>query len=105
MESYNKRFLKELNTQLDSEIEDLDELIDILSDEDSVTDVEDKNLDVLIMEVKRKSLSNVKGMIQKASLKIDGVDNEVLMTTDEKKVFYKLIRFMMFFRRIFKRNR
>ena len=105
MESYNKRFVKELNCYLDDEIGDLDELIDILSDEDSVTDIEDKNLDVLIMETKRKAFKDAKMMIQKASLKIDGVDNEAIMTSGEKKIFYKLVKFVMFIRRIFKRNK
>jgi len=99
-----KRYLKVHSNALDTEINQLDEIINILSDENSITDVEDKDSDIYMMKTRRNTFKDAKNVIRKASLEIDGLDNEVLMTSSEKKLFYKFIRFISFFRRIFKRK-
>ena len=96
------KYIEKLNNILDKEISDLNEIISIICDEDSLTDSSSLDLDVTIMVNKRNTFVDVKRMVAKASLKIDTVDNEVIMTTGEKKIFYKLVKVIMFFRRIFR---
>jgi hypothetical protein len=102
MESKNKRFVNDLTEQLDKEINELDEIINILGDDGSITDSDDANSDLEIMKKKQNIYKDIKGMVKKTSLKMEGFDNEVMLNAREKKVYFKLIKFIMFFRRIFK---
>jgi len=89
---------------LDKEISELDEIINILSDSSAITDSEDKESDIYMMKIKRNTFKTVKGLIKKASLPVSGIDKEIMMSGDEKKLFHKIIKFISFFRRIFKRT-
>lgn len=93
---------KELINEVEKEINTLDEIIGILSDDNSVVDSDDVNLDLMIMKTKRNSFQNFKSMLLKASLKIEGVDNEKIMTAGEKKIFYKLVKIIAFIRKVFR---
>lgn len=105
MKSFHEEYLITLNKLIDKEINDLTEILGILGDSGAVTNTDNLNLDIQIMTARRASFKSVKGMIKKTSIQVVGVDKEVIMSSDEKKVFYKLVRVIMFFRKLFKKNK
>lgn len=96
---YKEQLLKIINRDIDAEIDDLNEIIDILSDDNSITDSDDIPIDIKIMKTKVSTYSNAKSMIQKASLKVNDLDNEKIMTPREKRLMYRLVRIIRFIRR------
>ena len=98
---YKEHLLEVINRDFDKEIDELSELIEILSDSNSITDTDSLNVDIEIMEKRRGAFQDAKMMVYKASLKITDFDNEKLMTPEEKKWFYKLVRIIRFIRRAY----
>jgi hypothetical protein len=104
MVNKHHKFIEVLNNMLDKEVDELNEIINLLSDSKTMVDSDDLPKDTMVMTAKKNSFTAVKGMVKKASLQIEGVDNEILMNAQEKKVFYQLVRTTMFFRKIFRRK-
>lgn len=90
---------------VDNEIDELTDIINVLSDEKTFITGDTEAVDIMIMKSRRGSFKTAKGMIMKASLEIDSVDNEKIMTVEEKKMFYKIVRIIMFFRKLFRKNK
>jgi len=86
-------------TYIDEEINSMTELIEILDSGAILNKEDEENTDLLIMKNKLKALVDAKRMILKASLEIPNVDNTFLMSVAEKKMFLKVVKFLMFFRR------
>lgn len=105
MKSHHEQYLIVLNRMIKKEVDELTELIDILSDDASLVTTDTKSKDVMVMEARKTSFDSIKGMIKKASIQVVGVDKEVIMSKDEKKVFYKLVKFIMFFRKLFGKSK
>jgi len=99
------RLVNMLTIELQSEITDLDDILNILGDSDSIIDSDSLSTDIKIMETKRNTYETIKLMIAKASLRIDGVENEDVMTRDEKHLFYKLVKITMRFRKLFRKSK
>lgn len=83
------------------EIQELQELTELLSDSSTIADADLKG-DIGILTQKMKIYKNVRGMIKKASLGSDEFDSRAIMSLEERKLFMKLIRFIIRVRRIFK---
>jgi acetamidase/formamidase len=93
---------KFLETNVDNEIYELSELIDILTDDDSIKDSDNLSLDVKIMKARITAFKDVKNMMVKAAIGNDALDSEKIMTKEELKWFYRLMKIIRFFRKIFR---
>ncbi len=90
-----------LDGLISKEIQELQELTDLLSDSSTIVDADLKG-DIGILTQKMKIYKNVKGMIQKAALGSDEFDSRIIMNLEERKLFMRLVRFVIRIRRIFK---
>lgn len=95
----NKTVLDALLSGINKEIDELDDMINVLSSEQEVGMKND--IDVIIN--RRISFKDAKGMIIKASLDLDG-KNENTMNTNEKRLLYKIVRTIIYFKNIFKKK-
>lgn len=91
-----------LVTSLNNDIDEYNTIIDILGDDKSLIDVVDSSIDIEIMKAKKNSAVTFRNMVLKTSLELDDVDNETILTSDEKKIFLKLVVVAMWFLRLFK---
>jgi len=96
---------KQILVDIDKEIYSLEELIDIITDTKSVVDFSVDSTDVRVMKSRLSAFKDAKGMIQKLSIDVDGFDNVSIMTDGEKRLYYGLIRTILFFRRLFRMNK
>ena len=103
--TYNERYVYILNDLLDREINDLESVVEILTDENSIIDSDSVSSDVKVMLNRINMFKDFRNMIIKASLEIKDIDNEVMMTTKEKKIFLWIIRKIIFVRRLFNRKK
>lgn len=99
MKEKSKVLEETLVKELTDDITEYNDIIDILSDKDSIVDVKDLSDDVTKMNIKKSSLVDFRNLVLKTSLELDGVDNETILTTREKAIFYKLVRIAMWFYR------
>jgi hypothetical protein len=90
-----------LDKEIDSEISELNELLDILGDENSLLLNTDTGSDLSLIKNRIKMFKDFKMMIAKASLQIEGVDNVAMMTSAEKKHFHRLVRLISKVRKFF----
>ena len=105
MKVKHKEFTRILTDEVDNEIREISELIDMLGSSEILTDDgDDNNLkrDIDIMKVKRSTFENVKGLIIKSSIQVEGLDNEITLNREEKKIFFKIVRLIMWFRKLFR---
>ena len=93
--------VKRIDLMLFKEVEELQELTELLSDSSTIADADLKG-DIGILTQKMKIYKNVRGMIQKAALGSDEFDSRVIMSLEERKLFIRLIKFIIRIRRIFK---
>lgn len=60
---------------------------------------DDLDVDMKVIKSRLSGLKDARDMIIKASIEIEGVDNMLLMTMRQKKIFLKLVRIILWFRR------
>lgn len=96
-------FRNKILKHIDDDIKSSEELVEILGDCNSVIDIENPSEDINIINRKIKTMKTLKNTIIKLSLDLEKekLDNEALLTVDEKKIFYRLIKTIMFFRWLF----
>ena len=99
MKEKSKVFEEKLVNELTEDITEYNDIIDILSDKESIVDVKDLSDDVKKMTIKKSSLVDFRNLVIKTSLELDGVDNETILTDTEKAIFYKIVRIVMWFYR------
>lgn len=104
MNRRKQALIDKIIASINNEINELQEITDILSDDNSVTDTDDLNTDLKIMKAKSNAFKDAKLMVMKASLDVDSIDNEKIMTASEKRLFYKLVKLITFIRKIFRRK-
>jgi hypothetical protein len=90
-----------LDGLISKEIQELQELTGLLSDSSTIVDADLKG-DIGILTQKMKIYTNVKGMIRKAALGSEDFDSKTIMSLEERKLFMRLVRFIIRIRRIFK---
>ena len=96
--------VERIDSMIVKEIEELQELTELLSDSSTIADADLKG-DIGILTQKMKILKNVRGMIQKASMGSDDFDAKTVMSLEERKLFMKLVRVLIYIRRIFRRDK
>ena len=94
-----------LISDIDNEIHWMEELSDILNSGEAIISKDGLSDDLNLIKTKMKTYKDVKGMIKKASVGSSELDTTIIMTADERKVFYKMIKFIMFFRKLFRINK
>lgn len=98
-------FIDRLDSLLVKEIEELHDLTELLGGDGTIVDADDVKGDLLILKQKMEIYKNVKGMIKKAAIGNDSLDATLIMNLEEKKLFIKLVKFIGYARRIFKRSK
>ena len=93
--------VEKIDSTIVKEIQELQELIELLSDNSTIADADLKG-DIGILTQKMKIYTNVKGMIRKAALGSEDFDSKTIMSLEERKLFMRLVRFIIRIRRIFK---
>lgn len=84
------------------EIDSLDELIEILNGGDEILQIDDeinKNKDIEIMKHRRSNWMDFKSLIIKLNSEIPDVEH--VLTIEEKRIFYRFIKIVSWFRRVF----
>ena len=94
-------FVDRLDGLISKEIQELQELTGLLSDSSTIVDADLKG-DIGILTQKMKIYKNVKGMILKAAAGSEDYDTKTVMSLEERKLFMRLVRFIIRVRRIFK---
>lgn len=97
-------FLLKVESIIQDEIDDLKELTELLGDSSTISN-EDATSDILILKQKMKLFKNIKGMVTKAANGTAEVDTSITMNLEEKKLFIKLVKLIIFVRKIFKRRK
>ena len=97
-------FIYKIESFIQQEIDDLTELTELLGDNGTISN-EDATNDILILKQKMGLFKNIKGMVIKASAGTKDLDTTITMNLEEKKLFIRLVKFIIFIRRIFKRKR
>lgn len=97
MKEKSKVLEEKLVEELTNDITEYNDIIDILSDKDSIVDVKDVSDDVTKMKIKKSSLIDFRNLVLKTAIDLDGIDNETILTAREKAIFYRLVRIAMWF--------
>jgi|SaaInlV_120m_DNA_3_1039746.scaffolds.fasta_scaffold04122_6 hypothetical protein len=95
---------KKIDSLIVTEIQELQELTELLSDSSTIADADLKG-DIGILTQKMKIYKNVRGMIKKASMGTDDFDAKLIMSLEERELFMKLVKLIIRIRRIFKRGK
>jgi len=83
---------------IDHEIDETENLLEHITGGWVLSDG-DVNDDIKTMNFKIGVLKDAKSMIEKASMEIEGEAKWALMTTAERKILLRLVKFLLFFRR------
>lgn len=85
--------------EINKEIEQTEDLLNHIGHGFTLGEPENLSSDIGIMENKLRILKDAKSMILKSALTIEGVDNMLLMSVKQKRMFLKLVKFVSWFRR------
>ena len=95
-----KQITDNLIADIDKEIYELDDLLGTITSEDSIKDFEIEDIDLKVMRSRLSAFKDAKRMVEKASFDLGRVDETIVMTNTERKLYFKLIKLIFFYKRI-----